>query len=180
MQPPQPSTVTAGSRRCGPGRALAAAALFVLGGCTGTGSGAGVVYFTSFTAGYAPRSLAAAHPVLVQTYGSPAPDLPQQSVTQATVQALRASGPSWMPRGYTGNPEDAPRPAYRIHIAYGAPKAFNRQGLCNQDMSVETLEAARGADEAETTRTMAKARRALLRISTASGSPTSSACSAAS
>ena len=135
MQAQQHLPLGAAARRFPAHRTLALTALLALGACTGSGYGAGTVYFSNFTAGYVPSSVAAAHPLLVETYGSPAPDLTQAVVTRASVEGLRESGPAWMPRGYSGNPVDVPKPAYRLRIAYGVPKSFNGQQLCKEEMA---------------------------------------------
>ncbi len=156
----------------GAGRVVGLAALLGLAACAG--SRGGVVYNTNFTAGYVPTSLAAAAsraPLLVETYGSPAPDLAREDITQATVRALRKSGPTWMPRNYTGNPEDAPRPPYLLRVVYGKPKAFNRQQLCAAEMTAEVLEAARSSADEGSTRTLASLCRAGNAVAVAEGSP---------
>ncbi|MEQ8357484.1 MAG: hypothetical protein RH942_18255 [Kiloniellaceae bacterium] len=152
-------------------RSLALMVVLGLGACTGTGTGGGTVYYTAFTAGYVPNSLAAAHPLLVETYGSPTPGVAPENVLEATVAGLRQSGPAWMPRNYTGRPDDAPRPAYRLRIAYGAPKAFDRQDLCGPDMSAEFLAAGRGQNDAGSTRTLAGLCRGETEVAYGEGSP---------
>jgi hypothetical protein len=152
-------------------RSLAAASLFGLAACTATGPGGGTVYFTNFTAGYAPASLAASGPLLVETYGSPAPNLVQDAVTAATVQGLRRYGPPWLPRKYTGNPGDVERPAYVLRVAYGVPKAFNGQALCTAEMSAAGVDAARGPKDKDATRTIAGLCRGTRAIAYAEGSP---------
>lgn len=157
----------------GAGRFVGLAALLGLAACTGTGGGSGVVYNTNFTAGYVPASLAASASrggLLVETYGSPAPDRTREDITQATVRGLRQFGPTWFARNFTGNPEDAPRPDYLLRIVYGTPRAFNRQQLCSTEMSPETVAAARsGADEVST-RTVAAVCRGQNAIALAEGS----------
>jgi hypothetical protein len=148
---------------------LALLALLALGACSGTRGG--VVYNTTFTAGYVPASFAAAMPQLVETYGSPSAGLEPAAVTQASVEGLRRFGPAWFPRNYTGNPEDAPRPAYLLRIAYGVPKAFNRQTLCGAEMSPQTLEAARTSADEGTSRTVAALCRGASYVALAEGSP---------
>lgn len=152
-------------------RAAAVMSILGLAACAGTGSGSNVVYYSNFTAGYVPSSLAASMPLLVETYGSPAPNLTQQAVTDATVRGLRSSGPSWMPRNYTGDPADVPNPAYVLRVAYGVPKAFNRQDFCKTGMSNAALDAVRGAADAEATRTIAGVCRGTRAVAYAEGSP---------
>lgn len=157
-------------RRRGSGLAMLAA-LLALGACSGSGTAGGTVYFTNFTAGYVPSSVAAAYPLLVQTFGSPASGLAPAAVTRATVEGLRESGPAWMPRGYSGNPGDVPNPAYRLRIAYGVPQSFDGQQLCTQEMSDAALEAARGPGDAAATRTIAGLCRGANAVAYAEGSP---------
>ncbi|WP_193366799.1 hypothetical protein [Pelagibius marinus] len=172
MQQQQAEHSAAGKpRRLTMPRSLAAAGLFGLAACAATGSGGGTVYFTNFTAGYVPSSLAASGPLLVETYGAPAPNLAQEAVTAASVQGLRNHGPSWMPRHYSGNPADVERPAYVLRIAYGVPKAFNGQGLCKAEMSSAAVEAARGAGDKDATRTLAGVCRGTKAVAYAEGSP---------
>ncbi len=152
-------------------RALTIAGLLGLAGCAGAGAGSGVIYYTNFTAGYVPGSIAAASPLLVETYGAPAPNLAQQAVTEATVQGLRSSGPPWMPRNYTGNPDAVENPAYVMRVGYGVPKAFNRQDLCKAAMSDATLDAARSAADANASRTVAGICRGKRAVAYAEGSP---------
>lgn len=151
--------------------ALAAAALFGLAACAGTGSGSQVVYFTNFTAGYVPASVAAYSPLLVETFGRPAPNLAQEAVTEATVQGLRRHGPAWMPRNYSGNPADVDRPAYLLRIAYGVPRAFNGQSICKDDMSSNALLAARGQADENPSRTIAGLCRGPRAVAYGEGSP---------
>ncbi len=150
---------------------LAAAGLFGLVACTSTSPGGGTVYFTNFTAGYVPASVAASGPLLVETYGGPAPNLAQEAVTAATVQGLRRHGPPWMPRHYTGNPGDAENPAYVLRVAYGVPRAFNGQTLCTAEMSAAAVDAARGPGDKEATRTIAGVCRGTRAVAYAEGSP---------
>ncbi len=158
-------------RRWRMARGLAAAGLFTLAGCTATGPGGGTVYFTNFTAGYVPSSVAASGPLLVETYGGPAPNLAQEAVTAASVQGLRRHGPPWMPRHYTGNPGDVENPAYVLRVAYGVPKAFNGQTLCTAEMSAAGLDAARGAGDKSATRTIAGLCRGTRAVAYGEGSP---------
>ena len=149
--------------------AVLLAGLLPLSACSGTKGG--VVYFTNFTAGYVPSSLAAAMPLLVETYGSPTAGLSAAEVTQASVEALRERGPAWLPRNYTGNPEDVPRPAYLLRIFYSVPKTFSRQDLCSPEMSLEVMEAARTSTDADSTRVVAGLCRGKSAIAEAEGSP---------
>ena len=160
-------TPLAGPRRNA--KRLAFLALFALGACSGTRGG--VVYNTTFTAGYVPASVTAAMPQLVETYGSPTAGLETAAVTRASVAGLRQFGPAWFPRNYTGNPEDAPRPAYLLRIAFSVPKAFNRQQLCDAEMSQETLEAARTSADEGTSRAVAVLCRGKSYVALAEGSP---------
>ncbi len=171
MQAQHRTTPANPARRLLAGGLPALAAFLALGACTAGGTGGGTVYFSNFTAGYVPSSVAAAHPLLVETYGSPAPDLTQAAVTRASVEGLRESGPAWMPRGYSGNPLDVPKPAYRLRIAYGVPKSFNGQQLCKEEMAGAALEAARGPGEAAATRTIAGLCRGTNAVAYAEGSP---------
>ncbi|MEO3427864.1 hypothetical protein AAFN88_03335 [Pelagibius sp. CAU 1746] len=150
---------------------LAAAGLLGLAGCAATGAGGATVYFTDFTAGYVPVSVAAAGPLLVETYGGPGPNLTQEAVSSATVQGLRRYGPPWMPRNYTANPQDVARPAYLLRIAYGVPKSFNGRTLCAPEMGAAALEAARGAADKDATRTLAGLCRGSRAVAYAEGSP---------
>jgi len=104
---------------------LAAAA----GACTGTG-GSGVVYYTNFTAGYVPSSLAASQPILVETYGTPILGAGPEQVNRSTVEGLRTYGPAWMARNYTGERASAPASGYRLRVAYGAPRTVKLDELC--------------------------------------------------
>lgn len=159
-------TPRAASRRNA--RRLAFLALLALGACSGARGG--IVYNTNFTAGYVPASVAAAMPQLVETYGSPTAGLETAAVTRASVAGLRQFGPTWLPRNYTGNPEDVPRPAYLLRIAYSVPKAFNRQQLCGSDMSPELLEAARSSADEGGTRVVAGLCRGKSAVALAEGS----------
>jgi hypothetical protein len=152
-------------------RGVGLAALLALAACAGAGGG--VVYSSDFTAGYAPDSLRAMMsrtPLLVETYGSPAPNLDRADITRASVLALRASGPTWFPRNYTGAPGDAPQAAYILRIAYGLPKAFNRQRICAPEMRSESLQSG-GAGQEPATRTLAAVCRGTTAIAVAEGSP---------
>ncbi|GAB4392281.1 MAG: hypothetical protein Tsb0032_07270 [Kiloniellaceae bacterium] len=162
--------------RGAPALACALASALALAGCAGSGPGrSGVVYYTNFTAGYVPASVAAASPLLVETFGSPAaasaPDLTQAAVTDATVGGLRRYGPPWMPRNYTGSREDAPNPAYVLRIAYGVPKVFNGQQLCKTGMSNALLEEARSQADAGASRTIAGLCRGERAVAYGEGSP---------
>jgi hypothetical protein len=99
------------------------------GACTGTG-GSGVVYFTNFTAGYVPSSLAASQPILVETYGSPVEGATAEQVNRSTVEGLRTFGPVWMGRNYTGDPSSSGPSGYRLRVAYGAPSTVKLDELC--------------------------------------------------
>jgi len=148
--------------------ALVVASL-ALGACSGTKGG--VVYNTTFTAGYSPISVAAAMPQLVETYGSPTAGASQVEVTRASVAGLRQHGPAWLPRNYTGNPEDAPRPAYLLRIFFSVPKAFNRQDLCDPEMSLERLDGVRTSADEGTSRVVAGLCRGKSAVAQAEGSP---------
>jgi hypothetical protein len=167
------------TRRGAPGRGLglglAAAALLGLAGCAAGGAGGGVVYFSNFTAGYVPSSLAANAPLLVETFGTPAPNLAQEAVTAATVDGLRRYGPPWMPRNFSGNPADVAGRNYVVRIAYGVPKAFKGREICGDEMSGAALEAARGQDDASASRTVAGVCRGSRAVAYAEGSPGSNA-----
>lgn len=156
-------------RKIGLGAALAM--VLGLAGCAATGPGGGVVYFTNFTAGYVPASIAADMPLLVETFGSPAPNQTQQAVTAATVEGLRRHGPPWMPRGYAGDPADVEQRNYVIRIAYGVPKGFNGQALCTGEMGREALEAARGSGDSGASRTIAGVCRGTRAVAYGEGSP---------
>lgn len=152
-----------------------AAAVLLLAAVTACATGGGnVVYNSNFTAGYDPQSLAAAMsrtPLLVETYGSPAPNLAQESVSRSVALALRQYGPPWLPRNYTDRAEDAGTAPYRLRVAFGLPKTFNRQQLCSETMSTEAIEAVRGAGDTASTRTLASLCRVENAIATAEGSP---------
>lgn len=154
---------------------LAAVTLLGLAGCAAGGSGGGVVYFSNFTAGYVPSSLAANAPLLVETFGAPAPDLAQEAVTAATVDGLRRYGPLWMPRNFSGNPADVAGRNYVVRVAYGVPKTFKGREICGEAMSAAALEGARGAAEADASRTVAGVCRGTRAVAYAEGSPGSNA-----
>lgn len=156
------------------GGVVASAMLFALAACTVGGPSSGTVYYTNFTAGYVPSSVAAAHPLLVETFGSPAAGLTQAEITRASVEGLRESGPPWMPRGYSGSPQDVPNPAYVLRIAYGVPRSFNGQLICEEEMSNAALEATRKEDDASAMRTIAGLCRVSNAVAYAEGSPGSS------
>ena len=160
------------ARRRPLGGTLAVALLVALAGCAGGRSG--VVYNSTFTAGYDPFSVNAAlsrAPLLVETYGSPAPGVTAESVNQATVQGLRRHGPAWFPRNFTGNPTDAGNGPYRLRIAYNLPKSFNRQLVCSSTMGAGSVEAARGQGDQASTRTLASFCRGETTLGSAEGSP---------
>jgi hypothetical protein len=153
-------------------QAGAAALLLAVAACAGGASG--VVYSSDFTAGYDPRSLSAAMsraPLLVETYGSPAPGQAAEDVARASALALRRHGPSWLPRNYTDSAVDAANGPYRLRIAYGLPKAFNRQLMCSVEMESAAVEAARRDGEAPTGRTLASLCRGETMIGIAEGAP---------
>jgi len=110
-------------------------------------------------------------PLLVETYGIPAPGVAQESVSRSSATALRQYGPSWLPRNYTASADDAGRGAYKLRIAYAMPKAFDRQRLCTTDMSVAQMDAARGQNETGSTRTVASLCRGETALGVAEGSP---------
>jgi hypothetical protein len=157
----------------------------LLGGTACAGGNSGVVYNSNFTAGYDPRSLSAAMsraPLLVETFGTPAAgttqagtaqagSTAQESVSRATTLALRQYGPPWLPRNYTDSAADAANGPYRLRIAYGLPKAFDRQRVCEATMDAAALESARSESEAATTRTVASLCRGETTLGIAEGSP---------
>lgn len=156
------------------GAKAAAVLLLLLAAAACATGGSGVVYNSNFTAGYDPRSLGAAMsraPLLVETYGSPAANQPQESVGRSTALALRTYGPPWLPRNYTDSVADAGSAPYRLRIAYGLPKSFNQQMLCDSDMSTDAIEAVRGSSGDTSTRTLAGLCRANNAIGVAEGSP---------
>lgn len=145
-------------------------ALAVLGACTGTGGG-NVVYYTNFTAGYVPSSLAASQPVLVETYGSPAQGVSAETVNAATVQGLRTFGPPWMPRNYTGDSAAAQGSAYRLRIAYAAPSRFKLDQICKAPPDDAEAATAGGSGDGPSTRTLAGLCRGESAIAMGEGSP---------
>jgi hypothetical protein len=153
----------------------AAAALVLLVGLSSCAAGgSGVVYNSNFTAGYDPRSLGAAMsraPLLVETYGSPAANLAQESISRSTALALRQYGSPWLPRNYTDSAADAGTAPYRLRIAYGVPKAFNRQQLCEDSMSTQAIETVRGSTDGGSSRTLAALCRGDNALGVAEGSP---------
>lgn len=152
----------------------AAAAALLLGLAACAGGRSGVVYNSNFTAGYDPRSVSAAMsraPLLVETFGTPAAGAEQQSVSRATALALRQYGPAWLPRNYTDSAVDAGNGPYRLRVAYGLPRAFDRQRVCEATMDAAALESARGEDEAASTRTVASLCRGETTLGIAEGSP---------
>jgi len=153
---------------------LVLAATLALGAAACAGERSGVVYNSNFTAGYDPRSLAAAlsrAPLLVETFGTATPAAAPGSVTRATTLALRRYGPSWLPRNYTESVVDAANGPYRLRVAYSLPRAFDRQRLCEARMDVAAVEAARGHNEAMSTRTVASLCRGETTLGIAEGSP---------
>lgn len=176
MRSPHEPIGDATVRRRPRGGMLAVALLVALAGCAGGRSG--VVYNSTFTAGYDPFSVNAAlsrAPLLVETYGSPAAGVAAKSVNQATVQGLRRHGPSWFPRNFTGSPTDAGNGPYRLRIAYNLPKSFNRQLVCSSTMDAGLIEAARGQGDQASTRTLASFCRGETTLGSAEGSPGSAA-----
>jgi hypothetical protein len=159
-----------------PRTAVGAAAAVVLAAAVAacaTG-GSGVVYNSNFTAGYDPRSLGAAMsraPLLVETFGAPAPNLAQESISRSAALALRQYGPPWLPRNYTDAAADAGTAPYRLRIAFGLPKSFNRQELCGDAMSTQAIDAVRGSGDAASTRTLASLCRGETALGVAEGSP---------
>ncbi|MGD1880384.1 MAG: hypothetical protein ACFB13_23130 [Kiloniellaceae bacterium] len=152
----------------------AAAMLLVAATAACAASSSGVVYSSDFTAGYDPRSLSAAMsraPLLVETYGSPAPGQASEDVARASALALREHGPSWLPRNYTDSATDAGNGPYHLRIAYGLPKAFDRQLLCSAGISVQTAEAARRQGETGSTRSVASLCRGETVLGVAEGAP---------
>lgn len=154
---------------------LATAAVIALGGCAAIGSGSGTVHFTNFTAGYDPLSVSASMPLLVETFGSPAPNLPQEAVTAASVEGLRRHGPPWTPRNFSGNLEDTGQRRYVVRIAYGVPQAFNGDVLCKDEMSNAALQSAPGAGDGDSSRTIAGLCRGARAVAYAEGSPSADA-----
>jgi hypothetical protein len=154
------------------GAAAALVLLVTLSACATGGSG--VVYNSNFTAGYDPRSLGAAMsraPLLVETFGSPAANLAQESVSRTTALGLRQYGSPWLPRNYTDSAADAGTAPYRLRIAFGLPKAFNRQHLCGDGMSTQAIEAVRGSADSGSSRTLAALCRGDRALGVAEGSP---------
>lgn len=153
----------------------AAAAMLLLAAVAAcAGQGGGVVYYSNFTAGYDPRSLGAAMsraPLRVETFGSPAPNLAQESISRASALALRQYGSPWLPRNYTDSAADAGTAPYRLRIAFGLPKSFNSQQLCGEAMSTQAIEAVRGSDDTGSTRTLASLCRGERALGVAEGSP---------
>src|SRR3546814_20852596 len=83
-------------------------------------------------------------PLLVETYGTPGDAQAQEGVSRAPALALRQHGSPWLPRNYTDPPVDAGDGPYRLRVAYGLPKSFDRQRHCTAAMAGPALEAARG------------------------------------
>lgn len=154
------------------GAILAVAGLLVVAACAGGRSG--VVYNSSFLVGYDPYSTYAAMsraPLLVETFGAPADGPAAGEVSRATVLALRQHGPSWLPRNYTASPAEAGNGSYRLRIAYGLPRAFDRQQVCRATMDTAAIEAARRPADAGSTRTVASFCRGETTLGIAEGSP---------
>jgi hypothetical protein len=154
----------------------AVAVLLLAAACAG--GRAGTVYHSNFTAGYDPQSLGAAMsraPLLVEAFGGPAPEAAGQSLSRSVALALRRHGPSWLPRNYTDSAEDAGRAPYRVRVAYDAPRAFDRQQLCGEAMSTESLAAARPAGEAAGGHVIAGLCRGATMLAVAEGAPATGA-----
>lgn len=162
------------SRLSAQGFAKAGAVMLLLAGTACAAGGSGVVYNSNFTAGYDPHSLSAAMsraPLLVETFGSPGADLARENVGRSTALALRTYGPPWLPRNYTDAAADAGTAPYRLRVAYGLPKSFNRQMLCEDGMSTDAIESVRGTSGDTSTRTLAALCRTGNAIGVAEGSP---------
>jgi hypothetical protein len=148
------------------------ALLLAVAACAGGRSG--VVYNSNFTAGYDPRSLSAAMSrtaLLVETFGTPTNAQAGETVSRATALALRQYGPPWLPRNYTDSAADAAGGPYRLRIAYGMPKSFDRQRVCETAMDTAALEASRRESDADSTRTVASLCRGETTLGIAEGSP---------
>ena len=145
---------------------LCAAAFIAMASVAACANGNGVVYNKNFTIGYSPISLSAERPILVETFAVPAAGLSQESVTAATVKGLRDRGPRWAQLSYTGNPADAPDPAYRLRFAYGASKAFSRTKLCRKNLQSDDV-----GNDGTSARTVAALCRGERYVSIAEGSP---------
>lgn len=154
--------------------AVVAAAVLLIAVAACAGGRSGTVYYSNFTAGYVPQSLYAAMsqaPLLVETFGQPAPNLAQESVGRATALALRQYGSPWMPRNYTDSAVDAADGPYRLRVAYAMPKSFDSQRICGAAMDAAALEAGRRESDAGSTRTVASLCRGETTIGIAEGSP---------
>lgn len=154
--------------------AVVAAALLLIGVAACAGGRSGTVYYSNFTAGYVPQSLYATMsraPLLVETFGLPAPNLAQEAVSRATALALRQHGSPWLPRNYTDSAADAAGGPYRLRIAYAMPKSFDSQRICGAAMDAAALDAARRETDAGSTRTVASLCRGETTIGIAEGSP---------
>jgi hypothetical protein len=150
----------------------AVALLLAVAACAGGRSG--VVYNSNFTAGYDARSLSAAlsrTPLLVETFGTPTGGQDQETVSRATALALRQYGPPWLPRNYPDSAADAAGGPYRLRVAYGMPKSFDRQRVCETAMDTAALEASRRESDAGSTRTVASLCRGETTLGIAEGSP---------
>ena len=158
-----------------PARARRAAAVLLLAAVAACATGGGnVVYNSDFTAGYDPLSLGAAmsrSPLLVETFGSPAPNLAQEGISRTVALALRQYGSPWLPRNYTDSAADAGTAPYRLRVAFGLPRSFNRQELCSEAMSTEAIEAVRSSGDTTSSRTLASLCRGGTAVATAEGSP---------
>lgn len=109
----------------------------LLAGCAGGGN---VVYNTNFTSAYSASNLSAMRQALpVETFGTPAPGLSQESVTAATVEGMRKHGPSWINLSYSGNPKDLANAPYRLRFAFNATQEFPRLELCRDDFQASEV-----------------------------------------
>jgi hypothetical protein len=63
------------------------------------------------------------------------------------------------------------RPAYLLRVAYGVPKTFNGQALCTAEMNTAAVDAARGQNDKDATRTIAGVCRGTRAVAYAEGSP---------
>jgi len=89
----------------------------------------------------------------------------------ATALALRQYGPPWFPRNYTDSAADAANGPYRLRVAYGVPRAFDRQRVCEATMGAAALDSARRESEPASTRTVASLCRGETTLGIAEGSP---------
>jgi hypothetical protein len=151
---------------------VAVVLLLAVAACAGGRSG--VVYNSNFTAGYDPYSLYATMsraPMLVETFGTPADGQARENLSRTTALALRQYGPPWLPRNYTDSAADAAGGPYRLRVAYGMPKSFDRQRVCETAMDTAALEASRRESDAGSTRTVASLCRGETTLGIAEGSP---------